>query len=355
MWGRFNQCEISAANWILHSDHATDDLETMEATQNALSSEAWRRELSALAASAPEALEVIDLPSETGPAYEVSRAKSAPLIARQFHGRIARDWRISSFSSLTLARDDELPDHDPLLLDPAPAESAIEEQGSTPFRAAKKRALACTKSLSRSTSPGRAAWRKWFPGTGRLRVLAPGMAGRRDRLRAEHADRGVGAGLGASSYWARVAAREVEFYLPVSQLSAENLLRTLGPETAAGLRFEPRSGMLKGFIDLVVMHEGRFYILDWKSNHLGHAGSYPTRSRPRCGSIITACHTRYPLALHRYLGLRLPDYDYDTHFGGVFYVFLRGVDPAQPGSGIFPARPTRETIEELSLSLSGML
>ena len=150
---------------------------------------------------------------------------------------------------------------------------------------------------------------------------------------------------------------ELEFYLPVSQLTAEELLRTLGPETAAGLRFEPRRGMLKGFIDLVVMHEERFYILDWKSNHLGHAGSYGPDA---LAAAMRQHHyglqySLYTLALHRYLSLRLPDYDYDTHFGGVFYLFLRGVDPAQPTSGIFPARPTRESIEELSLSLSGAI
>jgi exodeoxyribonuclease V beta subunit len=35
----------------------------------------------------------------------------------------------------------------------------------------------------------------------------------------------------------------------------------------------------------------------------------------------------YTVALHRYLRLRLPDYDYERHFGGVFYLFLRGMRP----------------------------
>ena len=52
----------------------------------------------------------------------------------------------------------------------------------------------------------------------------------------------------------------------------------------------------------------------------------------------------YAIALHRYLGWRLPDYDYERHFGGVFYLFLRGMDPRpgpgrDPSNGVFFDRP----------------
>jgi len=48
----------------------------------------------------------------------------------------------------------------------------------------------------------------------------------------------------------------------------------------------------------------------------------------------------YSLALHRLLTLRLPGYDFDQHFGGVFYLFLRGM----PQGGIFHTRPSRELV-----------
>jgi exodeoxyribonuclease V beta subunit len=52
--------------------------------------------------------------------------------------------------------------------------------------------------------------------------------------------------------------------------------------------------------------------------------------------------------LHRYLKLRLPDYDYERHFGGVFYLFLRGIDPrAKADTGIFRDRPSHELIVSL--------
>jgi len=62
----------------------------------------------------------------------------------------------------------------------------------------------------------------------------------------------------------------------------------------------------------------------------------------------------YVVALHRYLSARLPDYDYDRHFGGVYYLFLRGMSPAHaPGCGVFRDRPARELVEALSAALAG--
>ena len=60
----------------------------------------------------------------------------------------------------------------------------------------------------------------------------------------------------------------------------------------------------------------------------------------------------YVVALHEYLRLRLPGYRYDEHFGGVRYVFLRGLDPVRPELGVYRDRPTAETIEALARSLS---
>lgn len=61
----------------------------------------------------------------------------------------------------------------------------------------------------------------------------------------------------------------------------------------------------------------------------------------------------YTVALDRYLALRLAGYDYDRHFGGVYYLFLRGMDPDHPaGCGVYHDRPTRECIEALTATLS---
>ena len=59
----------------------------------------------------------------------------------------------------------------------------------------------------------------------------------------------------------------------------------------------------------------------------------------------------YTVALHHHLRCRLPDYDYDRHFGGVFYIFLRGVDPRFPGQGIYFDKPPLSLVAELSQAL----
>jgi exodeoxyribonuclease V beta subunit len=60
----------------------------------------------------------------------------------------------------------------------------------------------------------------------------------------------------------------------------------------------------------------------------------------------------YALALHRHLGLRVADYDYERDFGGVFYLFVRGMSERHPpGTGVYFDRPTLALLEELSDAL----
>jgi exodeoxyribonuclease V beta subunit len=60
----------------------------------------------------------------------------------------------------------------------------------------------------------------------------------------------------------------------------------------------------------------------------------------------------YTVALDRYLAFRIPDYEYSTHFGGVYYLFLRGMN-CKRGSkyGVFFDRPAEALIRELSRCL----
>jgi len=51
--------------------------------------------------------------------------------------------------------------------------------------------------------------------------------------------------------------------------------------------------------------------------------------------------------LHRYLRQRLAEYDPARHFGGVKYLFLRGMSPRRPGEGVYSDRPALGDIEKL--------
>ncbi len=125
---------------------------------------------------------------------------------------------------------------------------------------------------------------------------------------------------------------EMEFLLPIELLSSAMLNKVIAKHDsvsakAGELGFATVSGMLKGFIDLVFEHDGKYYVLDWKSNHLGDDPSVY-----RGDKLIEAMRDHrydlqyqiYALALQRFLRSRIPDYEYETHFGGVYYLFLRG-------------------------------
>jgi len=106
-----------------------------------------------------------------------------------------------------------------------------------------------------------------------------------------------------------------------------------------GLRGHQLRGFLRGFVDLVVEHRGRYWVLDWKSNHLGYA---PADYAPSALAPVVAAHgyalqaLLYLLALHRHLRNSLPGYAPAQHLGGAQLLFLRGLDAAH-GQFTLPA------------------
>ena len=126
-------------------------------------------------------------------------------------------------------------------------------------------------------------------------------------------------------------------------------------EDLARLDFAPLRGFLSGFIDLVFEHEGRFHVLDYKSNHLGsEPGDYGAEQLlvPMLEHHYLLQVHLYQVALHRYLSYRLKDYDYDRHVGPAYYLFLRGMSaPTGPSLGVYRHRPTAAMIQALSEAL----
>ncbi|MEN9580067.1 MAG: helicase/exodeoxyribonuclease beta subunit [Pseudomonadota bacterium] len=118
------------------------------------------------------------------------------------------------------------------------------------------------------------------------------------------------------------------------------------------LSFLPLSGYLKGFIDLVFVHAGKWYVVDYKTNNLGQTyGDYALSALQRAmgHSHYFLQYHLYALALHRYLKYRLRGYSYEAHFGGVYYLFLRGMAPRfGPEYGVFFEKPPIGRIEALS-------
>jgi exodeoxyribonuclease V beta subunit len=148
---------------------------------------------------------------------------------------------------------------------------------------------------------------------------------------------------------------EMEFWFAATAVEATEIDRLITMQTLGGASRPPiqstrLNGMLKGFIDLVFEHEGRYYVADYKSNWLGpHDAAYTPAAL--CSEILRARYdlqyVLYLLALHRLLRSRLPDYDYDRHVGGALYLFLRGLNA--PSQGLHVERPCRELIDALDV------
>lgn len=115
------------------------------------------------------------------------------------------------------------------------------------------------------------------------------------------------------------------------------------------------TGLLKGFIDLVFVHNGRYYVADYKFNHLGNQLSDYAPDKLREAMLSKRYDLQmvlYLLALHRLLKARLGQhYDYDQHIGGGLYLFLRGAEHAS--RGLVLERPDRVLIETLDQLFTG--
>lgn len=147
---------------------------------------------------------------------------------------------------------------------------------------------------------------------------------------------------------------EMEFLIPIEHLNCDefnSILLEYEELYSQGnhLAFDDVKGLLKGFIDLTFYHDGKYYVLDWKSNHLGdeiEAYSQGAMSEAIADHRYDVQYNLYTLALHRFLGKKISNYDYNTHVGGCYYIFLRGL---QSGTdfGIYFKKPKLELIEEL--------
>jgi len=154
---------------------------------------------------------------------------------------------------------------------------------------------------------------------------------------------------------------EMEFYFPFAGLEAGALDEAVagfapqGPRPA--LHFRDVAGQMKGYIDLVFEHGGRYWVVDYKSNRLGSdlaAYTPAALDRAMAEHRYDLQYLLYTVALHRYLSTRLPDYDYDTHFGGVMYLFLRGMAPDAPAPrGVWHTRPEKSAVARLDALLKG--
>lgn len=146
---------------------------------------------------------------------------------------------------------------------------------------------------------------------------------------------------------------EVEFYYPIKRFDAKTLA-SAAAITSSRFQFSPVDGFLRGFMDLVFRHDGRYYLLDWKSNWLGPKSSAYSKDRldqAMNQNLYSLQSWLYALALDRFLVQRVPNYLYEHDFGGIFYIFVRGLDTKNPEHGVHFSKPEPAFIKKLGDAL----
>jgi exodeoxyribonuclease V beta subunit len=391
-WGRIRTAETSALAYLLHcqpdskSLAPNEDLTLLTKTQfGAKTNSELIDDLNRLAQRSQGTLRVDPLPVPSNREDEAGRQPEAqvPLSARKFNGSIDRSWRIASFTFLVSSGipDIDLPDRDlaakafePVWIttsdEPAPAEP-LEDDSLFSFPKGTRAgiffhdvleshdfATENTDHLSQLVASKLDQYgfdRKWQAPVCRSLEGLFALPLRPDRPQ-----------LVLSSVQMADRVNEMEFYFPLNLLSSRSLTKLFqGPGRTERLKnfsahlkkleFASTRGLMKGYIDLVFQHQQRFYLVDWKSNYLGPG--YTDYDQRALGETMQAefyilQYHLYTLALHQYLRQRKPDYRYEKDFGGVFYVFLRGVDPVRgPQTGIYYDLPDFEFIHDLAKTM----
>ncbi|MEP7208543.1 MAG: exodeoxyribonuclease V subunit beta [Casimicrobiaceae bacterium] len=329
----------SVANWLV-AGAGHSPAEWHEQRGPVAMIEARWRELGSARASG---LGVTELPTGHGPRVESPPLDPAALGAAQPPAHIAPPWRIGSYSALSLdvASDAAAVDHDLRVTSPADPRTSPQDLPPDDILAFPRGPMAgeCLHAVLENIDFTREA--SWpdaiaralaiFPvgGHAALRTQRTAMIGKllRDLLATDLPD-----GIRLDQVAPTERLTELGFHLPSPRLAAQALNGVLraGGYPMPRLAFPDLAGYLKGYIDLVFTHAGRFYIVDWKSNHLGYApGDYgpDAIAAAMAGHGYHLQHLLYALALHRYLGRRVAGYTFERHFGGVLYLFVRGVRP----------------------------
>lgn len=368
-WGQFNGASNSALAYLLHQQADTETGETV-CNMSTLDDAAILRDMEKVKGRGSAVLVIEDLPS--GDELFLAQDRQATqLLAQVFSGDTRQAWHMTSFSGLTMGSAHgkeyrvELPDHDQAMVEGGLP--AVPSEALSPFTFPRgAQAGLFLHHLLENLS---------FPDTqpkalSNLVVKAMGQYGIDEKWQST-VMAWINAVLdtpldGAGTLRLRAIQDhqrlvELEFHFSIEDIDARSINALLnehrgGGRQIAALNFASIGGMMKGFIDLIIEHDGRYYVLDYKSNHLGDRfEDYQAANLNQAidDHYYDLQYLIYTLALHRYLKTRRSDYDYERHIGGVYYLFLRGMSPGNGNrTGVYSDCPSRAVIEALDQCFS---
>ena len=363
-WAWARDGEHSPLAWLLHGQATRA---ASERHVRGLSAADWLAEVRQFGERAADSICVAAATLAEGSLPAVRpKAASESLVARRLHRQLARIRQLTSYSALAsgVGAEESPGEHEATYVDPEPAPDDVRNEFT--FPAGTRPGNCLHEILAQRLQPNgnlegvcRDALAKWGIDPQWIEVartmvtttlntpLLPdggGNAGTGNMFRLGDVDQPIA---------------EMQFHLPIRGFRRGDLDRAL---KAHG--YDPRladgageiNGFLNGFIDVVARVGERWYVMDYKSNWLGNdVADYSPEAISRA-MAQHGYHLQYLLyvtALHRLLRIRLPDYDYDRHVGGAFYLFLRGMRPQEPGGGVYRDRPSRACIEAIDACFRG--
>ncbi len=375
VWGRIRGAETSALAYLFHYDTATQTPDVVSDLKNQMRSKQPDQliaDVHRLVNAAAGAISFEELPADRPVAGSAPPEQHRLLFGRHFNAKIDSAWRVSSYSALIFQHDTETesPDRDAYVFqDSSDADIAFTP---TAFSFPKGvRAGLFFHDILEKLSPDDAVddvktvIREKLDAYG-FDTLWEGVVF--DTVRQVFSVLLPAGDLCFSLSDVRRADRihEMEFYFPTIAVTPKKLQEIFSfhgehripdgfPEKLGRLVYSPTAGFMKGYVDLVFGYQEKFFLIDWKSNYLGN------RIEDYHQNALMPAMTEgyyflqyylYTLALDRYLSARVPGYRYDSHFGGVFYLFLRGIDASRGSEfGIFSDVPNTHLMKALRSAL----
>ncbi len=382
-WGCIKGTEVSATAYLFHGPQASDltgeGLRELKRKMVAMDDARLIEELRGIEALAEGTIRLKPLPVPTKAVHLASRTCEVALAERGFSKAFDTQWRIASFSSLTAGaavHEIDPADRDAQYIEALPDglresnnldlfafpkgagaglffHDLIEHFDFTNSDASLRSALVVEKLKAHGFGN---EWSK----------AVEGMLARLGRvsLTTERMENS----FCLSDVPLRKRINEMEFHYPIKSITPDTIVRLFQDHGRPfvkqmplqhwrRLNFSTVHGFMKGYIDMIFEHDNRYYLVDWKSNHLGNAyEDYEATAieAAMTGSFYYLQYHLYAVALDRWLQGRVEGYRYDRHFGGVFYLFIRGIDKPGRDCGIFYDLPDLEMVSSLRETLLGV-
>ena len=384
VWGRFNTAETSAPAYLFHyQEPFNDDIDknnmvlSLKKRFSEKNDTSFLEDLKQIEKKSENNIKILPLPMDDGNGHLAEEDAIEQLSCRRFSGKIDTTWKITSFSHLISQRplDEELPDRD--TVHDFYTSATESDQELTDY--------ADIFSFPKGTRAG-----IFFHDLFEHLDFVDGNSEERKRLvlhklsafgfelqwqQAIHSmiNHVLSVPLSIADITVKLSSiqsenriNEMEFYFPIKPLSSSGLKKVFSdfgridllgdfPERLGKLSFSLIKGFMKGYMDMVFYEQNRFWLVDWKSNLLGTSiedyGKDALNHTMRKEFYILQYHL-YVLALVQHLQRQVPGFCYEKHFGGVFYIFLRGVNSEKGMEyGVYKDLPDKNFVDALKRAL----